>query len=661
MEYTRLWRNYDRTLNSTINKINIISDITIRNEPLIISAKTELMGAFTQLIENSVFAFNENPVGYEGFSIRLTVDEALGKESYDVSSAEKFAVIKGGDCAGVLYGTFAFLRNLRLLGKFEEFSENVSPAAPLRMLNHWDNIDGSIERGYSGRSFFFNDDKIIVNDRTEAYARAAASVGINAVVINNVNVRGNARLLVTEKYLDRLKALGEVFARFNIKLFLSVNFGAPKFVGGMDTCDPCEPSVGEWWAERAKMLFENIPNFGGFLVKADSEGEAGPFAYGRDHADGANMLARAVAPYGGIVIWRCFVYNCSQDWRDKTTDRAASSYASFAALDGKFDDNVILQVKNGPVDFQIREPVHPLFGAMKKTNLMCEFQIAQEYTGQQKHVCCLIPMFKEILDFRMYSGAAHDTVGDIVCGKAYGNKNCGIAAVANTGDDKCWTGTELAAANFYGFGRMCFDSSLTAEEIVSEWCGLMFNDKAADVVREILMDSRTAYEDYTVPLGLGWMCKPATHYGPDPMGYEFDRWGTYNRADRNGVGVDRGPDGTGYSLQYNEPLRTVYSSPETCPDELKLFFCRLPYDYVLSSGKKLIQHIYDAHFEGYERAEGFAKAWEQLEGEVEPEMFANVKARFEMQLKSAREWRDIINTFFYRFSGIPDEKGRTIY
>ena len=661
MEYTKLWLEYNSPLNCSIGKINIILETNNSDNLLIKSAKAELKTAFTSMINGVAVEYSDKRSESDGFPVVLSVDSTLEAESYSVSCDGKSAEIKGGDEAGVLYGTFAFIRKVQLNGGFEPFAEKVAPYAPLRMLDHWDNIDGSIERGYSGRSFFFKDGEIIVDDRTEMYARAVASVGLNAVAINNVNVRGRARLLITDEYAERMKALGEVFAKYGIKVFLCINFGAPKFIGGLDTCDPCDHAVEKWWADCAEKLFANIKNFGGFLVKADSEGEAGPFAYGRDHADGANMLARAVKPFGGIVIWRCFVYNCTQDWRDKNTDRAAASYKSFAGLDGKFDDNVILQIKNGPVDFQIREPVHPLFGAMPNTNLMMEFQIAQEYTGQQKHVCCLIPMFREILDFRMYTGAEHDTVGDIVTGRAYGNRKCGIAAVANTGDDKCWTGTELAAANFYGFGRLCFDGSLSAEEIVSEWCRLMFRGRAVDVVKDILMASRQAYEDYTVPLGIGWMCKPHDHYGPDPMGYEFDRWGTYHHADRNAVGVDRGPEGTGYSLQYNEPLRTMYSSPETCPDELKLFFCRLPYDYVLASGKTLIQHIYDSHFEGYERAEGFAGAWDSLEDLVEPEMFANVKERFGMQLKCAREWRDIINTFFYRYSGIPDEKGRTIY
>ena len=366
------------------------------------------------------------------------------------------------------------------------------------------------------------------------------------------------------------------------------------------------------------------------------------------------MLARAIQPYGGKVIWRCFVYNCSQNWRDTRTDRACAGYNTFAPLDGRFDDNVILQIKNGPMDFQIREPVHPLFGVMKQTNTAAEFQLAQEYTGQQLHVCCLIPMIKEILAFKTYNGRDKDTVLDMISG---------AAAVSNTGDSFCWTGSELAGANLYGFGRLCFEPSLPAEDILDEWISLTFgqNEELKEKLLFILLGSRDAYESYTVPLGLGWMCKPNHHYGPDPWGYEFDRWGTYNRADRDAVGVDRGPGGTGYSELYYPPLSDIYGSADTCPDELLLFFCRVPYTHVLKSGKTLIQHIYDSHFEGCEQAEEFARLWRSLEGSLPEQVFKNGCERFREQLRCAAEWRDIVNAFFHRLSGIPDEKRRKLY
>ena len=306
------------------------------------------------------------------------------------------------------------------------------------------------------------------------------------------------------------------------------------------------------------------------------------------------------------------------------------------------------------MDFQVREPVHPLFGAMKHTAVAAEFQLAQEYTGQQLHVCCLLPMIKQILAHRTYNGSQNDTVLGTISG---------AAAVANTGDDFCWTGSELAAANLYGFGRLCFEPTLAAEDILDEWISLTFghNELVRETLLYILLGSHKAYEDYTAPLGLGWLCKPNHHYGPDPWGYEFDRWGTYNRADRDAVGIDRSMDGTGYAAQYYPPLCDMYSSPETCPDELLLFFCRVPYTHVLHSGKTVIQHIYDSHFEGCEQAEEFARLWDKLEGSIDRRVFDNGKKRFREQLRSAREWRDVINTFFRRLSGIEDEKGRKIY
>jgi alpha-glucuronidase len=531
------------------------------------------------------------------------------------------------------------------------------------MLNHWDNLDGSIERGYSGRSFFFANDTVMVNERTRDYARLLASVGINATVINNVNVNDAATWLITDRYFKQLKEMAEIFEEYGVKLFLCANYASSIDLGGLDTADPLDKAVQEWWQHKAKEVFDNIPNLGGFVIKADSEGRPGPFTYGRTQADGANMLARAVKPYGGIIIWRCFVYNCNQDWRDRKTDRARAQYDYFKELDGQFDENVILQIKNGPVDFQVREPVSPLFGGLKNTNQMLEVQIAQEYTGQQVHVCYLIPWFKEVLSFRTYIKDDADTVADIISGKTLGNKLGGITAVANTGCDYNWTGHDLAAANLYGFGRLSFDMELKADEIASEWAALTFGTdrKAIDNIVRILMMSWPAYEKYNAPLGIGWMCNPSNHYGPNVDGYEYDRWGTYHRADHFGIGVDRTDKGTGYTRQYNSPNYEMYNDPESCPDELVLFFHHLPYNHVLKSGKTVLQHIYDTHFEGVEDVEVMIRLWHELEGNIEPEAYKRVSERFELQLKNAKEWRDVINSYFYRKTAIPDEKGRMIY
>jgi alpha-glucuronidase len=578
-------------------------------------------------------------------------EETEAGEAYAINLKDELLTVTGG-ASGLLYGAFALIRRLSL-GE-TDFTEACKPSQPLRMLNHWDNLDGSIERGYSGSSFFFKNNKILNNERTLMYARLLASCGINGTVVNNVNVKGAATRLITPEYLKDLAGLSDVFSRYGIRLYISINFASPIEIGGLDTADPLDEDVRSWWREQAELIYREIPNLGGFLVKADSEGRPGPFTYNRSHAEGANMLAEAVSPYGGTIIWRCFVYNCTQDWRDLRTDRARAACDTFAPLDGQFNDNVILQIKNGPMDFQVREPVSPLFGSLNKTRCMLEVQIAQEYTGQQRHVCYLIPWFKEVLDFKTYKSTTGDAVKDTICG---------IAAVSNTGDDYNWTGHDLAAANLYGFGRLAFNNALSAEEIAREWISLTYgrNGKVIANIKDILLKSWLTYEKYTAPLGIGWMCNPGHHYGPNPEGYEYDRWGTYHRADHLAIGVDRGPEGTGYTEQYNPPLNKLYADKESCPEELLLFFHRLSFTHRLKSGKTLIQHIYDTHFEGVEDVEGFIKLWKELEGLIETEAYNRVYNRLLEQLDNACQWRDVINSYFWRKTLIPDNKGRKLY
>ena len=594
--------------------------------------------------------------------VRLLVDEdtVSGADGYRIAGENGGYTICGQSPSGVLYGVFHFLR-MAAGGELSQLPVEIVPAMPLRMMNHWDNMDGSIERGYSGESFFYKDYEILWDERLEHYTRMMASIGINGIVINNVNVHEKETYLITNTYLQKVKQYADLFQRYGIKLYTSVNFAAPMELVGFDTCDPLEPQVAEWWKETTAHVYEVIPEFGGYLVKADSEGRPGPFTYGRTHADGANMLARALAPHGGIVIWRCFVYNCGQDWRDKKTDRARAAYDNFIHLDGCFDENVVLQIKNGPMDFQVREPVSPLFGALKKTNMILEVQIAQEYTGQQIDLCYLPPMWREILDFDTYAEGKGSTVSNIVRGAAYGQKFCGMAAVINTGNDKNWTGTDLAAANTYGYGRLAMEPAMSCEAIAKEWTDLTLGAKVEKDVVDMLMKSWSTYEKYTAPLGIGWMVSPHYHYGPDIDGYEYDRWGTYHRADCRGLGVDRTPAGTGYTEQYNEPWKTIYADVEQCPQELLLFFHYVRYDAVLKSGKTLIQHIYDTHFEGVEEVEAMIAVWKSLKDDIDEEVYGRVLGRMERQLANAKEWRDRVNTYFYRKSGVKDEKGRTIY
>ena len=639
----------------------------------------ELLKAMSQAVADQVVSEYEFSVPAFGLHIRRVKEadsmehiqqleasedaDVLYEGGYGIQEENGKLMLEAAEETGLLYGVFHLLRVIAMEKSLKGCEIICNPENPLRMLNHWDNMDGSIERGYSGNSFFFENNDIVLSERTKDYARLVASVGLNGVVINNVNVKQAATWLITDRFFDKVAKMAEIFADYGIKFFLSLNYAACMELGGLDNADPLNPEVIAWWKEKMKECFTRIPNLGGFLVKADSEGRPGPFTYGRTQADGANMLADAVAPYGGIIIWRCFVYNCTQDWRDYKTDRARAGYDNFIKMDGDYKENVILQIKNGPMDFQIREPISPLLGGLAKTNQMLEVQVAQEYTGHQIDVCYLIPMFKEVLDFHTYCKPGADTVADVISGRTLGNYNTGIAAVINTGNDANWTGNYLAAANFFGFGRLAFDMRLSAEDILDEWIPMTFgNDpKVLETLKKILLNSRATYEKYTSPLGIGWMVTPHDHYGCSVDGYEYSRWGTYHRADHLGIGVDRTDKGTGYAQQYHEPNASMYNSMETCPEELLLFFHHVPYTYVLKSGKTLIQHIYDSHFEGYDEAEEFAKAWDGLEGKVDAEVFANVKERFGRQLRNAREWRDQVNSYFYRKSGIADEKGRIIY
>ena len=657
MNYEKAWLSYRKRCNAGKHIVDVFTNA---HGIVAKTAASEMMKAVEEILGNPV----QETTSQKNANISLLLDESreLGEEGYELKEVDGRLVITSGGENGLLYGTFAFIRSLQC-GKSIKEAVIKKPSAPFRMLNHWDNIDGSIERGYSGESFFFKDQKVLVDDRTRAYARLAASIGINAVVINNVNVKGNATRLIDQTYENEIRQMTDIFTEYGIKLYMSLNFAAPMELEKLDSADPCDEKVRQWWKDKMKELYSRLPELGGFLVKADSEGRPGPFTYGRTHADGANMLAEAVAPYGGTIIWRCFVYNCQQDWRDQKTDRAKSGYDNFMPLDGQFRDNVILQIKNGPMDFQVREPISPLFGGLEHTNQMLEVQIAQEYTGQQRHVCYLIPMFKEILGFHTYCKGENDTVRDIITGKTFSQNRCGIAAVANMGNDENWTGHDLAAANLYGFGRLSFEMDLTAEEIAEEWIGCTYggDQEVQEKIMKILMMSWPAYEKYTSPLGIGWMVNPNHHYGPNVDGYEYDRWGTYHRADHKGIGVERGSAGTGYVQQYREPNASIYEKIETCPEELLLFFHYIPYAYRLSTGKTLIQHIYDTHFEGVQDVEEMAALWDSLEGKIPEQSFRRVQSRLEHQKSHSKEWRDQVNSYFYRKSMITDEKERTIY
>lgn len=591
----------------------------------------------------------------------------IGDEGYRLSIHSQKLTISANSEIGVLYG---FYRLLRLMSE-QAFSLNEDrvitskPDQAIRMLNHWDNGDGSVERGYAGKSLFFNDYEFI-QDRTRLkhYARLLASIGINAVAINNVNVHFLESFFISMPYLKRVSEISHLLSYYGIKLYLSINYAAPIEFGDLDTADPRLESVKNWWKVKTANIYKHVPEFGGFLVKADSENRPGPFTYGATHVDGANMLADALLPFDGKVMWRCFVYNCKQDWRDRSIDRACAAYDHFMPYDGQFAENVILQIKNGPMDFQIREAVSPLIGGLSKTNQLLEFQLAQEYTGQQKHICYLIPMYKEVLDTVIrYSNGNAVKVQDAIKQSCMNTKNSGIVAVTNLGDDWNWTGHSFAQANLFGLGLLMWDNQLSSEAILQDWLNMTYDyDEAVyRVIKSIQLTSRETYENYTTPLGIGWMVKPNHHYGVSVDGYEYDKWGTYHFADHQGLGVNRTRSGSGYTSQYQAPIADLYENLESCPDNLLLFFHHVDYTYKLKNGKTVIQYLYDSHFEGVATVERYIADWEGIKHLIPEPLYQHVAMRFTEQLASAIEWRDQVNTYFYRKSYIADEQNRKIY
>jgi alpha-glucuronidase len=573
-------------------------------------------------------------------SCSIETDPSMG-EGYHICRKSDGSFLISGGSTGILYGSYALIRSA-LCEKSMPDNLSSSPRYALRMINCWDNMDGTVERGYSGRSLFFEDGHFHYDPfRMRELGRLMASVGLNILCINNVNVHFPAQLLL-EDYLPEAASLADLFRPFGVRLMFSIDYSQP-MRHGISTADPLDPAVQEWWKGTAKRVYNAIPDLAGFLVKADSEGRPGPFTYGRNHAEGANMLADAVRPYGGKIVWRCFVYNCRQDWRDKTTDRPKAAWEHYAYLDGQFADNVILQIKHGPFDFQVREPLSPLLLGMKKTNLAMELQLAQEYTGHQIDIYTMIPMWRELFE------------------ELPAENIMSVAAVSNLGRDENYTGHPLAAVNFFTYGLLAWDPETDATAAVAEWARLTYIIPAEDEKKlvNLLLSSRRVYEKYTAPLGIGWMVTPHDHYGPNPSGYEYDMWGTYHKASHDAIGIDRTASGTGYLNQYPEYIQKKYEDPGTCPDLYLLFYYRLPYTFRMKDGRTLIQRIYDDHFEGYYDVISMVETIHDLP-------FPNpdrdvIRERADRQLHNAKEWCDIINTFFHRLSGIEDEHGRIIY
>ena len=552
---------------------------------------------------------------------------------------------------GALYGAFHFLRLLQTEPPTDRFDVVERPKLRLRLLNHWDNLDGAIERGYAGKSLWQWDELPEVRGpRYVDYARANASLGINGTVLNNVNA--NPRIL-TPEYLKKVAALADVFRPYGLRVYLSVNFASPKTIGGLLTTDPLDPGVATWWRKKADEIYALIPDFGGFLVKANSEGQPGPQDYGRTHADGANVLAEALAPHNGIVMWRAFIYDEKVD-----PDRVKRAYIEFTALDGKFRPNVTVQVKNGPLDFMPREPFHPLFGAMKQTPIMAELQAAHEYTGHARHLVYLGTMWKEFLDADTFARGAGSTVGKVLDGSVHPCAITGMAAVAGTGSDVNWTGHDFSQSNWYAFGRLAWDHETPAEHIAEEWVLQTFTRDArtVDAIRGMMMDSRETFVNYTMPLGLHHLIG-GDHYAPMPWN-EKDRredWTAkyYHRADAKCVGFDRTDRGSNAVAQYFPPLRDVFNDVNRCPENLLLWFHRVPWDHKMHSGRTLWQELCRKYQQGHREAEQLQARWRSLAEQIDADRHRAVAERLTIQVAQAAQWRDECLKYFQRFSQMP--------
>jgi len=648
--------------------------VVLDKSPLLGSAQSELlrgvrgMLGLTLRIENAPLSEPAIVVGTESDVRKLDPQFNLGGtltgDAYALwttkLNGQPALVITGATDRGVVYGTFALLRKIAMGEDVSALKVVESPSAPIRWVNEWDNLNGTIERGYAGPSIFF-DNRAVRSDLTRAaqYARLLASLGINGCDVTNVNADLH---ILDSDFIPQLARIADVFRPYGVQLGVAVNVSMPKQVGGLDTFDPVDPKVAAWWQQKFDEVYRQIPDFGGIVVKADSEGQLGPSVYGRNPAQAANVIARALKPHGGIVFYRAFVYNHHLDWNDLKADRARAAYDIFHPLDGQFDDNVIIQIKYGPIDFQVREPASPLFGGLTKTNEAIELQVTQEYTGQQRHTVYLPPLWKTVLDFNMGVDGRYTPVKDIINGSSFHRPIGGYTGVVNVGLDTDWLGNHLALANLYGFGRLAWNPNLSSETIADEWTKLTFssNPDVLQNVTGILMASWPAYEEYTGPLGLQTLTNiTGPHYGPAPESQENNGWGQWIRANHDGVGMDRTiATGTGYVGQYSPQVQNIFEPLANTPDDLVLFFHHLPYTYQLHNGKTVIQTIYDKHYEGASKAAEFLKEWKQLRGHVDDERYNDVLAQLQYQAGHVIVWRDAIDDWFQRMSGINDDKGR---
>ena len=642
----RLWLRYEplpaATGYSTLQQVTFATT-TGTASPTIAAAQRELTLALPRLLGRDV----------KIVVTQATTAPAATPDSYALrASAQADTVtITASTDTGALYGAFALLRHLQTQQPLAGLDLTSAPRIQRRLLNHWDDLNRFIERGYAGFSFW---DWFTLpqyrDPRYRDYARALASVGLNGAVLTNVNANA---LVLTPTYLRKVAALAEEFRPYGIRVYLTARFSAPMEIGGLKTADPLDPAVMAWWRAKVNEIYATIPDFGGFVVKANSEGQPGPHEYHRTHAEGANLLADALAPHGGILMWRAFVYAA-----DNTVDRVRQAHLQFTALDGQFRDNVVIQIKNGPLDFMPREPFHPLFGAMPRTRLAMEFQITQEYLGGSTHLAFLAPLWKEVLDADTFAAGPGSTVARVVDGSLRQQKLSVIAGVANTGSDRNWTGHPLGQANWYAFGRLAWDHTLTAEQIADEWTRLTFSntDAVRAPITQLLLGSRETVVNYSMPLGLHHIMAEGHHFGPGPwVTHERADWSSnyYHQANTTGLGANRTATGSNALADYAPELARTWGDPATCPENLLLWFHHVPWDRPMQSGRSLWDELALRYQQGVDEVRAMQRTWDTLAGAIDTERFANVQSRLRIQERDAREWRDACLLYFQTFSHRP--------
>jgi len=658
-----LWLRYKKPTDiSVLNAYrSIFSGIICNNQsPTMLAASEELKKGLGGILDKKILVQSQVQSGSlvigNSTEIRKLIKTSIAvpenKEGFIIKSIiennKRITVISSSSDIGVLYGAFHLLRMLQSNANINALDISSSPALQLRLLNHWDNLNRHVERGYAGIALWnWHTLPDYKDPRYTDYARANASIGINGVTVTNVNANA---ITLTKPYLEKIAALADIFRPYGIKVFLTARFSAPIELDRFKTADPLNDAVKQWWKQKTAEIYQYIPDFGGFLVKANSEGQPGPQNYKRTHADGANMLADAVAPFGGKVVWRAFVYNPESD------DRFKQAYDEFMPLDGQFRKNVLVQVKNGPIDFQPREPFSPLFGAMKKTPVMMEFQITQEYLGQSTHLVYEAPMFKEVLDADTYAKGKGSTVAKIIAGKVHESPLTGMSGVSNIGNDRNWTGHLFGQANWYAFGRLAWDLDLGSEKIADEWIRQTFTNEAQVVnsISKIMMKSHESLVNYMTPMGLAHIMGNGHHYGPAPWSNNLGRpdWNPvyYHKADSLGIGFDRTPKGSNALAQFAPEVSKQWLDPVTCDEKYLLWFHHASWSQKMKSGKTLWNELVDHYYQGVTEMREMKNQWNSLSKQIDPERYNHVMMLLNIQEKEAVWWRNACLLYFQTFS-----------